>query len=81
MQESPFYDLIIQRGVERGARENSIKNILTVLTKRFPDSDVNPVAQSLESILEIDSLTELLNNTIDTPSVEVFLQELNGTEA
>ena len=75
MQESPFYELVIQRG----ARENSIKNILTVLTKRFPLSDVNPVAQSLESILEIDRLTELHNNAIDTPSVEVFLQELNAT--
>ncbi len=76
MQESPFYELVIQRG----ARENSIKNILTVLTKRFPNSDVNPVAQGLESVLDIDYLTELLNNAIDTPSVEVFLQELNATE-
>ena len=41
---------------------------------------MNPVAQGLESVLDIDYLTELLNNAIDTPSVEVFLQELNATE-
>ncbi len=34
MRESPFYETIIQRGVERGARENCIKNILTVLSER-----------------------------------------------
>ena len=28
MQESPFYQLVIQRGIEQGAREVSIKNIL-----------------------------------------------------
>ena len=92
MRESPFYEIIIQRGVEQGiqqgieqgikqgARETSVTNILSVLTKRFPESDVQPISAALESILELDRLTELLHTAIDTPSVETFLQALNGSQ-
>ena len=86
MQESPFYEIVIKRGVEQGvqqgvqqgARENSIKNILSVLTKRFPLSDVQPVAEALESIQDIDRLSELHLTAIDTPSVEAFLQAIDS---
>ena len=27
MQESPFYEIVLQRGIEQGAREMGIKNI------------------------------------------------------
>ena len=77
MQESPFYELI----KERGAREICIKNILSLLSKRFPECDREVVSKALDSILEIDRLTELFNHAIDTPSVEVFLRELDGTES
>ncbi len=77
MQESPFYELIIQRGVERGARENSIKNILSVLTERFPQSDVQPVTEALESIQDLDHLTILLRKAVKTPSVKEFLQAID----
>ena len=80
MQESPFYELIIQRGVERGSRETSIKNTLSVLTKRFPQQDMQLVGPALESIQDLDRLTALHLTAIDTPSVETFLQELNGSE-
>ena len=84
MQESPFIEHLIQKyseqGIEQGSREMSTKNILSVLTKRFPQSDVQPVAQALESIQDIDRLTELHLMAIDTPSVEAFLQELNASE-
>ena len=76
MQESPFIEYLMQKYSEQGARETSIKNILTVLTERFPQSDVQPVEQALESIQDIDRLTKLLLTAIDTPSVETFLQEL-----
>ncbi len=80
MQESPFYELIIQRGVQQGARENSIKNILSVLTERFPQSDVQPVAEALESIQDIDRLTELHRTAVRTFNVETFLQEIDKQE-
>ncbi len=80
MQESPFIEYLMQKGINKGARETSIKNTLSVLTERFPQSDVQPVAQALESIQDIDRLTELHLMTIDTPSVEAFLQALDASE-
>ena len=104
MQESPFYKIVEQRGIEKGiekgynqgfikgfeqgvkqginkgARETSTKNILSVLTKRFPQHDVQPVEQALESIQDIDRLTELHRTAVKTPSLEVFLQTLNASE-
>lgn len=76
MQEFPFIEHLKQQG----ARETSIKNILSVLTIRFPQSDVQPVEQSLESIQDIDRLSELHRTAVKIPNVEVFLQELNGSE-
>ena len=78
MQESPFIEYLMQKYSEQGARETSIKNILTVLTER--QSDVQPVEQALESIQDIDRLTKLLLTAIDTPSVETFLQALDASE-
>ena len=58
MQESPFIEYLIQKyseqGIEQGSREMSIKDIFTVLTERFPQSDVQPVEQALESIVSFN---------------------------
>ena len=74
MQKSPFP--YIEHLRKQGARENCITNILSVLTKRFQLSDVQPVADALESIEDLDHLTDLHLTAIDIPSVEAFLQEL-----
>lgn len=76
MQEFPFIEHLRQKG----AREMAIKNIQAVLTKRFPQSNVQTIEQPLESIEDLDRLTELHLTAIDTPSVEDFLQALNGSE-
>ena len=80
MQESPFIEHLIQKYSEQGARENSINNIQSVLTERFPQSNLQSVVQSLESILDLEHLTELHRRAVHTPSVEAFLQALNGSE-
>ena len=36
-----------------------------MLIKHFPESDVQPISAALESILELDRLTELLHTAID----------------
>ncbi len=76
MQEFPFIEHLKQQG----ARETFAKNIQSVLTKRFPLSDVQPVAEALESIQDIDRLTDLHLTAIDTPSVEAFLQVVDASE-
>ena len=78
MQESPFYQLVIQRGIEQGAREASIKNIFSVLTARFPHSNMQRVEQALEAIVSLDRLTELHSTAVQTPSFEAFLQVLDA---
>ena len=78
MQESPFYQLVIQRGIEQGAREVSIKNILSALTARFPHSNTQHVEQALKAIFSLDHLTELHLTAIQTPSFEAFLQALDA---
>ena len=75
MQESPYP--YIEHLRKQGARENSINNILSVLTERFPLSNMQPVEQVLESIQDLDRLTELLRTAVRTSSVEAFLQGLD----
>ena len=75
MQESPFP--YIEHLRKQGARDTFINNIQSVLTKRFPLSDVQPVAEALESIDDLDHLTDLHLTAIDIPSVEAFLQEID----
>ena len=78
MQESPFYEIIIQRGIERGWREMSIKNILSVLTKRFPQQDMRQVEEALDAITSLDHLMQLHTVALDIRSVERFLEVLNA---
>ena len=78
MQESSFP--FIEHLRKQGSREMVINNILSVLTKRFPISDVQPVSEALESIQDLDRLAEFHLTAIDTPSVETFLHVLNASE-
>lgn len=82
MRESPFYEVVIQRGIEQGieqgARETSINNILAVLTARFPQRDLQPVKYALEAIPDTDQLTQLLQTAALTPTFEAFLQALDA---
>ncbi len=80
MQESPFIEHLMQKYTEQGSRETNIKNIQSVLIERFPQSDLQPISQALESIQDLDHLTELLRTAIHTPSVKAFLHTLNGSE-
>ena len=81
MQEFPYIEYLKQQGIEQGAREMSIKNTLSVLTKRFPRQDVQPVRTVLESIDDLDHLSDLHLMSIDTDSVEEFLRVLTTSDA
>lgn len=76
MREFPFIEHLKQQG----ARETYLNTILSVLTERFPSSDVQPVAEALESIEDLDHLSELHRTAVKTSGVEAFLQTLNGSE-
>ena len=76
MQEFPYIEHLKQRG----AREMSIKNTLSVLTKRFPQQDVQPVRTVLESIDDLDHLSDLHLMSIDIGSLEEFLRVLTTSD-
>ena len=76
MQDFPYIEHLRQQG----ARDTSIKVTLSVLTKRFPLQDVQPVRNALESIEDLDHLSELHLMSIDTNSVEEFLRALSASD-
>ena len=49
----------IEQGIEQGARQMSIESTVTLLTRRFPDADVNALKPILEAIEDLDRLKHL----------------------
>ena len=92
MQESPFYERVMQRGIaqgieqgdqqgyergiEQGARQMSIENTLAVLTARFPNTDINAMRQSLEAITDINRLKQISLNASLAASFQDFQETL-----
>ena len=90
MQESPFYESVLQRGIvrgreegielgeRRGARQTSIENALNILSVRFPSVDVNALKDELEAIDDLDRLKQLNINASIAESLHAFQESLNG---
>ncbi|MCY3550397.1 MAG: Rpn family recombination-promoting nuclease/putative transposase [Candidatus Poribacteria bacterium] len=69
-------EFLLARGIERGARETTIENILSVLTARFPSADVNTLKPVLEAIADLNRLKQLLLNASLANSFQAFQHEL-----
>lgn len=84
LMESPFYEEVIKRwleqGIERGAREATIENTLTVVTERFPFADIVALKSRLEGIADIDRLKQLGVAASLVPSFEAFQYKLVASE-
>lgn len=76
MQESPFYERVMQRGIEQGARQMSIENTLAVLKARFSNTDVNALRQRLEAITDINLLKQISLNASLAASFQDFQETL-----
>ena len=72
MQESPFYQLVLQRG----ARETTIENMLAVLGARFSNADVNAIKPRLEVIADLNRLKQLNLAASLVPDFETFQRGL-----
>ncbi len=81
MQESPFYDIVLQdgikQGIEQGERGASLRHIIAVLATRFPNADIPHATSALESVDDIERLTELLTVAVSVPNFNAFLQVLD----
>ncbi len=68
MQESPFYEHVMQRGIEQGiqqgARQMSIDNTLAILEAHFPEADINPIKNKLQTITDIEKLKQINRNAL-----------------
>lgn len=69
-------EVLLARGIEQGARETTIENILSVLTARFPQADVNALTLMLEAIADLNRLKQLNLNASLAPSFQAFQREL-----
>ncbi len=78
MQESPFYDLVIQRGIEQGARQMSIESTLATLNQRFPNANVDALKPILEAIDDLNRLRELNLNASIAESFNAFRERLDA---
>ena len=95
LNNSTIYDLIIERGIERGrqegieegkqlgAKESTIENILGLLDRRF-EMDTAPVLTPLlEPIGDLQQLRQLFYEALDVVHLEDFirtLMERNGSQ-
>ena len=82
MQESPFYEHVMQRGIEQGieqgARQMSIESTLATLNQRFPNADVDALKPILEAIDDLNRLRELNLNASVAESFNVFREHLDA---
>lgn len=69
MQESPIYERVIQRGIEQGERRASIESTLAILTRQFPEAEVDTLKPTLEAIEDINQLKQL---NLQASFVETF---------
>ena len=69
-------EFLLARGIERGARETTIENTLSVLTARFPSADVSALKPALEAIADLNRLKQLLLNASLANSFQAFQHEL-----
>ena len=62
----------MEQGIEQGARQMSIESTLRIITRRFPDADVNSLKLTLEAIEDLDQLivlnTEASSQRVFRPS-------------
>ena len=90
MQESSVYQHLvetaaeeryqqgIEQGIEQGARQTSIESTLTILTRRFPDADVNALKPTLEAIEDLTRLKQLNIEASLAENFQAFQEHLSA---
>ena len=76
MQESKYYQLLrdefIAIGIEQGARDSTIRNILKFLNNRFTAEEVNELIPVLQRITDLERLEQLLFAAPQVNSLDAF---------
>ena len=80
MQESSFFqhqrEKFIAEGITQGAKEATLKNLLTILNAKFHAEAVRALTPALENIDDLQRLEELHLTAVNVGSLEVFTEKL-----
>ena len=80
MQESSFFqhqrEKFIAEGITQGAKEATLKNLLTVLNAKFHTEAVRALTPALKNIDDLQRLEELHLTAINVESLEAFTEKL-----
>ena len=80
MQESSVFqhqrEKFIAEGITQGAKEATLKNLLTVLNAKFHTEAVRALTLALENIDDLQRLEELLLAAVNAENLETFTEKL-----
>ena len=80
MQESSVFqhqrEKFIAEGITQGAKEATLKNLLTVLNAKFHTEAVRALTLALENIDDLQRLEELLLAAVNAENLEIFTEKL-----
>ena len=71
-------EVLMERGIEQGARQTSIESTLAILNERFPTDDVTAVRSVLEAIGDLDRLKHLNLQASIVSSFRAFQEHLDA---
>lgn len=80
MQESSFFqhqrEKFIAEGITEGAKEATLKNLLTVLNAKFHIESVRALGPALENIDDLERLEQLHLTAVNAENLEAFTETL-----
>ena len=80
MQESSVFqrqrEKFIAEGITQGAKEATLKNLLTVPNAKFDTEAVRALTPALENIDDLQRLEQLLLTAVNAKNLETFTEKL-----
>ncbi|MCX7926052.1 MAG: hypothetical protein N2554_09610, partial [Fimbriimonadales bacterium] len=71
-----FEELALERGVEQGLKQGTVRSIIRLLRARF-GVDASWLEPHLMEVKSLDTLDNILNEATNAESIEVFLRRLS----
>ncbi len=81
MQESPFEQRRREKFIEQGAKDATLKNLMTVLNAKFHAETVHTLTPALENIDDLQRLEQLLLTAVQAENPETFVEMLSNGNA
>ncbi len=76
MQESPFFQRQREKFIAQGAKEATLKNLLTVLNAKFHVEAVRAIDPALQDIDDLQRLEQLHLTAVNAKTLDAFTEAL-----